>query len=95
MGAYEAAPGRWVHYGLAVGSADLIGWYPLVIKPEHVGRTVAVFLSVETKRPKGRTAKDRLEKQRNWRNAVQAAGGIALFADNEQALEAALKQYLQ
>lgn len=68
--------GRLVTFGLARGSADLIGWRTITIGPEHVGRQVAVFTSIEVKTPKGRVRPD----QAAWMGAVQAAGGIAGIA---------------
>ena len=38
---------RWHTFGLCVGSADLIGWRAVTVTPEHVGQTLAVFLSVQ------------------------------------------------
>jgi hypothetical protein len=64
--------GRLVTFGLARGSADLIGWRTTVVTPDMVGRRVAVFLSIEVKTPTGRLT----PQQRNWQNAVLAAGGI-------------------
>lgn len=81
-------PPRRVHTGLYPGSGDLIGWNRYQIQPADVGATVAVFLSVEVKTPTSRTAKDRLEKQRNWARQIQQAGGIAFFASTtESAIE--------
>lgn len=68
--------GRLVTFGLARGSADLIGWRTITIGPEHVGQQVAVFTSIEVKTPTGRVRPD----QAAWMGAVQAAGGIADIA---------------
>lgn len=65
--------GRMVQFGLARGSADLIGWRTLVITPEMVGQRIAVFTSLEIKTPTGRLA----PAQRHWLHAVHQAGGIA------------------
>ena len=65
--------GRPVTFGLAKGSADLIGWTTRTITPDMVGQTVAVFTSLEVKTPTGRVSLE----QRQWMQAVQAAGGIA------------------
>jgi len=65
--------GRLVTFGLAKGSADLIGWRTVVVTPEMVGTTLAVFLSIEVKTPTGRLT----PQQHNWQAAVLAAGGIA------------------
>jgi hypothetical protein len=65
--------GRPVTFGLAKGSADLIGWRTITITPDMVGQTVAVFTSLEVKAERGRVSPE----QRQWLEAVQAAGGIA------------------
>lgn len=65
--------GRLVQFGLARGSADLIGWRTIVITPEMVGQRIAVFTSLEIKTPTGRLA----PAQRHWLQAVDQAGGIA------------------
>jgi hypothetical protein len=65
--------GRPVQFGLAKGSADLIGWTTRTITPDMVGQQVAVFTSIEVKSATGRLRPD----QRQWLEAVQAAGGIA------------------
>jgi len=80
--------GRPVSFGLARGSADLIGWRTVTITPEMVGQQVAVFTSIEVKTPTGRVKPE----QQQWLDAVQAAGGIAGVArsveDAEQLLAA-------
>jgi hypothetical protein len=65
--------GRPVQFGLAKGSADLIGWTTRTITPDMVGQQVAVFTSVEVKTATGRLRPE----QRVWLDAVQSAGGIA------------------
>ena len=75
--------GRPVSFGLAKGSADLIGWRTVTITPEMVGQQVAVFTSIEVKTPTGRVKPE----QQQWLDAVQAAGGIAGVARSvEEAL---------
>lgn len=74
-GVYIAKPQRVV-YGLCVGSSDHIGWTPVVITPDMVGTTVALFTAVEEK-----TIRDRLsEPQRNFLDQVHRAGGLAYVA---------------
>lgn len=68
--------GRPIRYGLGVGSSDLIGWTPLVITPEMVGQTVAVFTAVEVKSPTGKAT----EPQLNFIAQVIRAGGFAGIA---------------
>ena len=65
--------GRLVTFGLARGSADLIGWRTVLVTQDMVGQQLAVFTSIEVKTPTGRLA----PLQANWFDAVQNAGGIA------------------
>lgn len=65
--------GRPVQFGLARGSADLIGWRTVVVTPEMVGQRLAVFTSLEVKTATGRLT----PAQHNWLGAVRQAGGIA------------------
>ena len=65
--------GRLVTFGLARGSADLIGWRTVTITPDMVGQQLAVFTSIEVKTPKGRVS----PQQQAWLAVVQGAGGIA------------------
>jgi hypothetical protein len=72
--------GRLVTFGLARGSADLIGWRSIVVTPEMVGRRLAVFCSIEIKTPNGRVKPE----QQAWLGVVQGAGGIAGIARSVQ-----------
>jgi hypothetical protein len=65
--------GRLVTFGLARGSADLIGWRTVTVTPEMVGQRIAVFTSLEIKTPSGRLS----PAQTHWLHAVRSAGGIA------------------
>jgi hypothetical protein len=78
--------GRPVTFGLARGSADLIGWTTRTITPDMVGQRVAVFTSIEVKTPTGRVSPE----QRQWLQAVQAAGGIAGVARSVEDAESLL-----
>lgn len=74
-GTLKDKDGRWVKYGVAnPGGSDLIGWKSIIITPEMVGKTVAVFTAIEVKTPTGRM--DREGKQQHFLDAVNAAGGI-------------------
>ena len=65
--------GQRISYGLFPGSSDYVGWDETVITPDMVGKTVAVFTSIEIK-----TENDKLsDKQRRWNAAVRRSGGIA------------------
>jgi len=68
-------PSRVV-YGLALGSADLIGWRSILITPDMVGCIYAVFSSIEVKAHRGRHEKG----QNEWCEAVAQAGGFSGFA---------------
>lgn len=65
--------GRSVQFGLARGSADLIGWRTVTVTPDMVGQRLAVFTSIEVKTPNGRLT----PAQHAWLGAVRSAGGIA------------------
>lgn len=81
--------GRPVRFGLAnespalnaaLKSSDLIGWRSVVVTPDMVGRTVAVFLAREVKAPGWRYRGDAHERaQRAWLDLVTLAGGDAAF----------------
>lgn len=64
---------RRVECGLVNGAADEIGYLSYVIKPEDVGKTVAIWVSVETKSQWGNLTKAQRIHLRN----VNRAGGIA------------------
>ncbi len=95
-GAAQDKTGRVIRYGLANDSArvsehikshDLIGWTRVTITPDMVGKTVAVFTSIECKREGWKPSENdkRETAQRNWATAVTEAGGIARFiSDAEQ-----------
>ncbi len=72
--------GSRVRYGIAnPGGSDLIGWVPVIITPEMVGQTVAVFVAAEVKTPRGRAN----PRQRRFLDAVAAAGGFAAVLRSE------------
>lgn len=87
VGKYKAESGRWVDFGLIVGSGDLIGWKSVLITPEMVGTTMAQFLSIEVKRLRGGS---KAEAQKTWARNVVAAGGLAGFARSTEEAEAIL-----
>lgn len=73
-GAFKDSTGRWVRYGVAnPGGSDLIGWTPVKVTPDMVGRTLAVFTAIEVKTPKGKTSPE----QTNFIDRVKFDGGIA------------------
>ena len=72
-GGFLVDHGATIHFGLLVGSGDYVGWNPTIITPDMVGKTIAIFQSIEVK-----TEHDRLhDEQRKWNKAVLRDGGIA------------------
>lgn len=69
------------------GMSDLIGWTPVVITPDMVGKTVAVYAAVETKSARGGAFED----QKNFVSAVHRAGGKAGIAKVDEDLDAILR----
>lgn len=72
-----------VAYGLAKGSADLVGWRTIDIEQQHVGQKIAVFFAVEIKTTKTRQTQN----QKNFIAAVQNAGGIAKIHHEHNPIE--------
>ena len=72
--------GRPVQFGLAKGSADLVGLRTITITPDMVGRQVVVFTSLEIKTPTGRISPE----QKNWHEMVGSRGGISGFVRSLQ-----------
>lgn len=90
VGALQDERGVPVRYGLAndskalnakLKSGDLIGWRRVQITPEHVGTTLAQFVSIECKAP-GWTYRgdDHEQAQQRWAALVATDGGYARFA---------------
>lgn len=84
-GSVELADSRPLHAGLCVGSSDLIGWTSVIVTPEMVGRTIAIFTAGEVKVfKKGSQAS---EDQLKFLTLVHNSGGIAkIIRSPEEAL---------
>lgn len=66
--------GRPVRYGVGQpGGSDLIGLTQIVVTPEMVGRTLAVFTAAEVKRPKAKVPQAQLD----FLAFIRDFGGIA------------------
>ena len=64
---------RLLKSGLTNGASDLIGYLPLRITEEHLGKTIAVFWANEIK-----TKNDNLSKEQlNFLYFISESGGIA------------------
>jgi hypothetical protein len=83
--------GRLVTFGLARGSADLIGWRSITVTPDMVGSRLAIFTSIEVKTPTGRVRPE----QQAWLETVHQAGGIAIIARSVPDAELALSPTCQ
>lgn len=96
-GVLRDANDNYVRFGLAndskrvndeLKSSDLIGFTPVLITPDMVGRTVAVFTAVEVKHPGWigvRTARERA--QNAFIALVNSFGGRAGFATTVEEAE--------
>jgi hypothetical protein len=99
-GVFVNPNGQPVRYGLAndskqlgdkLKSGDLIGWRPLLITPDMVGKVIAQFVSVENKAedwiaPPADTVDKHILGQRAWANLVNREGGYAVFISNPDIL---------
>jgi len=93
--------GRPVRFGLGneskslnqkIKSSDLIGFTPLVVTPEMLGKKVAIFTAIEVKSAgfiakKEYNQKTREYAQDKFNQIVIEQGGIAGFACNENQLD--------
>lgn len=90
VGATYDERGNFIRYGLAndskalndkVKSGDLIGIRPILITPQHVGKTIGQFVSREIKAPGWRyTNTPREQAQFQWATIITGLGGDACFA---------------
>ena len=68
----DPTTGRYIQFGLAKGSSDLVGFKTVKITPEMINQEVAVFVSIEIKTERGKLT----EVQQNWLQKVKSSGGI-------------------
>lgn len=81
-------------------SSDYIGYTMVKVTPEMVGETLAVFTSIEFKKPgfKIRTAypeRSREAKQLVWINMVLRAGGIGGFAFDHDSMDVIYNEFFK
>lgn len=69
------------------GMSDLIGWMPVEITPDMVGKTLAVYTAVETKTPRGRVTAE----QKKFLDVVSQSGGRAGIARTDGDLDNILR----
>ena len=85
-------------YNKLVKSSDNIGFTPVVITQEMVGKTIAVFTAFEDKTPKFNIKDSYREGSREaaqlkFINIVKHAGGIAGFTRSAQDVDKLLEEY--
>jgi hypothetical protein len=74
---------RYVTFGLAPGSADLIGWHSVLVTPDMVGRRLARFAGWEVKSSDGESR----DNQERFLAMLDSHGGIAgIVRSPEEAL---------
>lgn len=96
VGAGVLENGRFMRWGLMnesealnrrIKSHDLIGWQPVTIRHDHVGTTIAQFLSREVKAPGWMySGTEREQAQLRFAELVNAAGGDAKFITDPRQL---------
>ena len=76
---------RSVEFGLSKGASDCIGWRPIEITSEMVGKTIAQFVAIEVKT---KSYKNLTSKQANFLSRVYQSGGFAaVFREGSDAIE--------
>lgn len=78
---------RYITFGLFKGSADRIGWIPVKITKEMIGKTFARFLSLEMKTKNGRISADQLK----WAEVVKKDGGLAGIIRSDEDINEIIK----
>lgn len=86
VGMYRDQRGNVIRYGLCNGSSDLIGWTPVTITDDMVGKRIAVFTAIEVKKNK-HGSYGATDGQKLFINAVRSNGGYAGVADCKKDME--------
>lgn len=90
-GRLEDKNGRWVDFGLCVGSSDLIGPVPVEITEDMVGKTVALFGACEVKTP----GKHPTDTQKTFLDVINGMGGVAVWATSADEFEKKMKDKIK
>lgn len=76
-------------------SSDLIGFTPITITPDMIGRKIAVFTAVEVKKTKWKyTATDREVAQKKFLDVVNMNGGIGIFCNSIDSYKKAIIDFI-
>lgn len=81
---------RALHAGLCEGSSDAVGFTPVLITQDMVGKTVPIFTAIESKTGKGQLS----QMQKSFIDMVLAFGGIAGVARSKQDLIDLIKPHI-
>jgi hypothetical protein len=81
---------RPLHAGLVKGSSDLVGWTPVKITPEMVGKTIAVFTAPEVK-DRGKAS----DEQKIFIGNVEKANGITGVIRSTDDYDRMVKSWLE
>lgn len=93
VGLFFTRDGRPVKIG-EPGVSDLIGMVPHVVTAEDVGRTIGVFVALETKQVRDSTDKERRKQQGAFMRAVNRGGGLgAIVRSEEDAVDVVTKKW--
>lgn len=103
-GAFQDSTGRLVRFGLGniskksnaeYKSSDLIGFMPITITPEMVGKKVAVFIAAEVKKSNWKfNATDRELAQKKFLDVVNINGGLGIFVNSVDSYIKQARDYL-
>lgn len=105
-GALTDSTGRTVRYGLGayskkhderIKSSDEIGFTRVLITPQMVGKTVAVFTAVEVKEPgwKPKNLNARETAQKAFIDWVVNNGGFSFFANSVDSAREGIRQFIE
>ena len=86
-GALVDKQGRFVRFGLCMGSSDLIGLRSLEVTPEMVGQRLAQFVALEIKADSGTVSPE----QKAFLQLVQQLGGLGAVCRSIEQAQAVLK----
>ena len=103
-GSFKDQTGRQVFFGLGniskksnaeYKSSDLIGFMPVIITKEMVGKKVAVFIAAEVKKSNWKyMSTDREVAQKKFLDVVNINGGLGIFVNSVDSYIKQARDYL-
>jgi len=101
-GAFKDTTGRLVRFGLGhvkknqeFKSSDLIGFMPVTITPDMVGKTLPVFTAIECKKPDWKFTNTLREVgQKVFIDVITKNNGIASFVNSVERFAETVKSYI-